>query len=82
MEIFARARERLHTPLSGQQEPAFGRKKRLRIGAMGKDLEPALDAPSVRYPSNFDGICWQFSRFESGQHALEVRFGGLPCTGQ
>jgi hypothetical protein len=59
----------LCTALGRQQKPTFGRKKRLGIGAVGQDFEPALDTPRIRNPSDFDGIRWQFSSFEAGAYA-------------
>jgi hypothetical protein len=57
----------LAASLGRLQVPALGRKKRLGIGAVGQDLEPALDAPGIGDAPDFDGIRGQFRGFESRQ---------------
>ena len=44
------------TALRGLDVPALGRKKRLRIGAVGQDFEPALDAPGIKNATYLDGV--------------------------
>jgi hypothetical protein len=55
-----RAGKGLDASFGRLQVPALGRKQRLRIGAVGQDLEPALDAPGIGDAPDFDGIRGQF----------------------
>ena len=55
------------------QKPLAARKKRLGRGAVGLDLEPALNAPGVQDAAHFNGISRQGGRLQPGVHAGAIR---------
>jgi len=46
----------------------FGRKQRLGVGAVRKNLEPTPDAPGVCNAADLYGVRRKFGGFELGQH--------------
>ena len=69
-----RAGEGLRASLGRLQVPAGGRKKRLGVGAVGEDLEPALDPPGIGDAPDFDGVRGEIRGLDLREKALD-RFG-------